>query len=393
MNLRIFVASVAVALSACSSPPPATPPAADTSQDQTLKDTLHKYVVEFLRRNPTTNTYLGGAGFDPSLVDVDGQLRDHSIAALETEDRWLAETQKAIEGIAADHLSPIARVDRTVALAQIAFILHQHQARHYQERALDTYVSEPFRALDWQLQGMTETGAGTYGTAAEWDLVVKRVRAIPAFLATAQAQIAAGVQSGRVPDRRMLERDGLNSAAANAKYFSDTLPGMARQRVSGDERTRLVAEVTGAGRAAADAYLDFRKYIADTFFESGAPVRVKAAFAADRFAFGEEEYNWALKNNLRLDKPAAQLYEEAWPIVERTRGEMVRSRGASARRITGRFRPTVPPPCERFSINCRRTIRSQTPKWCRGIATPRSASSSTRARPACSTCRRNTSSM
>ena len=33
---------------------------------------------------------------------------------------------------------------------------------------------------------------------------------------------------------------------------------------------------------------------------------------------GEDEYNWALKNNLRMDKAAAQLYDEAWPIVQQT---------------------------------------------------------------------------
>ena len=46
--------------------------------DQAFKDVHDKYVVEFLRRNPTVNTYLGGAGLDPSLKDVDGRLRDHS---------------------------------------------------------------------------------------------------------------------------------------------------------------------------------------------------------------------------------------------------------------------------------------------------------------------------
>src|ERR1044072_7128652 len=38
---------------------------------------------------------------------------------------------------------------------------------------------------------------------------------------------------------------------------------------------------------------------------------------------GEEEYNWALKNNFHLDKTAAQLYEEAWPIVQATEQEMI----------------------------------------------------------------------
>ncbi|MDQ3666254.1 MAG: hypothetical protein M3410_06580 [Acidobacteriota bacterium] len=58
-----------------------------------------EYVVEFLRRNPTVNTYLGGAGLDPKLRDVDGSLRDHSAAALQDEDRWLTNTKQSMEAI------------------------------------------------------------------------------------------------------------------------------------------------------------------------------------------------------------------------------------------------------------------------------------------------------
>ena len=155
------------------------------SSSAALTTALRSYAVAFLRRNPTTNTYLGGAGLDPSLKDVDGALRDHSAAALEQEDRWLAETSNAIESIDPASLSPNGRIDREVALAQIRFILRQHQTRRYQERALDTYTSEPFRAIDWQLQGMTQTGVNTYGTTEEWTLLITRVRAIPQFLATA----------------------------------------------------------------------------------------------------------------------------------------------------------------------------------------------------------------
>src|ERR1041384_1419304 len=124
----------------------------NTSGDDALKKTLDAYVVEFLRRNPTVNTYLGGAGLDPSLKEVDGMLRDNSAAALDTEDSWLNDTHQAIEAVDPQSLSPNARIDREVALAQINFLLRQHQKRRYQERALDTYVGDPFRALDWQLQ-------------------------------------------------------------------------------------------------------------------------------------------------------------------------------------------------------------------------------------------------
>lgn len=314
-----FVSIVLLAASACT---PAEPPRPATN-DEPLKAALHAYVVEFLKRNPTTNTYLGGSGLDPSLGAVDGALRDYSPAALEAEDRWLGDTSTALAAVDPASLSAGARIDREVALAQIAFMLRQHQVRRYQERALDTYTSEPFRALDWQLQGMSQTGPSSYGTADEWNLVISRVQAIPAFLVTAQAQLDAGVKADRTPDRRMLERDGLNTAIANARYFGGTLPEIAESRMSGAERDRQLAELQSAGKTAAAAYTTFHDYIAATFFEAKAPRTVKPAFAADRYALGQEEYDWALKNNFRLSTTAAQLFVESSPVVETTRAQMI----------------------------------------------------------------------
>ena len=56
-------------------------------------------------------------------------------------------------------LSARRRIDRSVALAEIGFLLHEHQVRRHQLRSLDSYVDEPFRGVDWQIQGMTATGA------------------------------------------------------------------------------------------------------------------------------------------------------------------------------------------------------------------------------------------
>src|SRR2546423_11399103 len=92
--------------------------------DQAFKTIHDKYVVEFLRRNPTVSTYLGGAGLDPALKETEGRLRDYSAAALAAEDRWLEETRGAFEVIDAATLSSAHRIDREVALAQIAFQLH-----------------------------------------------------------------------------------------------------------------------------------------------------------------------------------------------------------------------------------------------------------------------------
>src|SRR5262249_16953605 len=109
----------------------------------------------------------------------------------------------------------------------------------------------------------------------------------------------------------------------NAKYFGETLPKLAEERMGGADRERSLVELRDACKDAAVAYQEFGKFIASTFFESPTAKNVKAEFAADRYAMGEEEYNWALKNNFKIDKTAAQLYEEAWPIVQATQAQMI----------------------------------------------------------------------
>src|SRR5882724_4413650 len=117
---RLLVCTIIAAMAACTTK--TNQQTMSNTGDSQFKKTHDSYVVEFLRRNPTVNTYLGGAGLDSSLRDVDGTLRDHSATALEAEDRWLGETQKSFESIAPDTLSANLRIDREVALAQIRFL-------------------------------------------------------------------------------------------------------------------------------------------------------------------------------------------------------------------------------------------------------------------------------
>ncbi|HLG14100.1 MAG TPA: DUF885 domain-containing protein [Blastocatellia bacterium] len=313
-----------------------------SSGDATCTAITDSYVREFLRRNPAVSTYRGGAGLDPSLAECDGRLRDHSPDAITKEDRWLSETLKALERISPATLSPRVRTEREIALAQIRFLLRQHQVRRYQERALDTYTDEPFRAVDAQLQAMTRTREGSMGTAAEWSLVVKRLEAIPRFLSVAQRQLAAGVRSNNTPDFRMLKRNGLDTTEADAVYFEKTLPGLAEQRIAAPQREILLARIREAAKQAAAAYRRLRSFVAKTFFldpTSRTESAVKPEFRGDRFVMGEAEYNWALKNNLKINKSAAQLFEGSWPVVEATKQEMA----ALAREIGRQHGWALPP--------------------------------------------------
>ncbi len=313
------------------------------SGDRVFARVERDYALFFLDRNPVTATYLGGSAADASLAEIDTRLRDHSAGALAREDANLRELRKRFRALRPESLSPGRRIDRDVALGQIEFLLRQHGTRRYQERALDTYVDEPFRGVDWQLQGFTDLGNGHYGTAVEWRRLITRLRAIPPYLATARHQLTAGIERGNTPDWRMLSASGLDATAANAAYFATDLPAIAAERLVIPERDALLAELRTAADAASAAYSGLRGFILTAFFEpdvrGGAP-SLKAAYLDDRFAFGEAEYDWAISNNLGLKTTAAQLYEQSWPVVVATRAEMVALAGEIAGRNGWQIAPT-----------------------------------------------------
>ncbi|HEV8253603.1 MAG TPA: DUF885 domain-containing protein, partial [Vicinamibacteria bacterium] len=289
----------------------------DSSGDARYRRIEDAYVREFLRRNPVISTYLGGSGLYPELAAADGALRDWSPAALADEARVLRRIRDDLTAIPPASLSPRRRIDREVALHQIAFLLHENEERKYWQRALDTYVSEAFRGIDWYLQGMADLGSGRYGTEAEWRGVSARVGAIPAYLRTARANLEAGLKADNIPDWRMVERNGLRASEENAKFFEETLPALAAERTGGQPVT---AELKTRGAAAAAAFRDFRSFLERSL--ASLPRR-------DRFALGEKEYDWALRNNLNVDTTAAALFEQAWPVVEKTRAELI----AAARKV------------------------------------------------------------
>jgi uncharacterized protein (DUF885 family) len=324
----MLLALFAAVTTAGAAPPRAQPVPARQTADARFALVEHEYVTYILKQFPVVATYLGGSAFDTRLEQVDGTLRDYAPQALQAEDAHLNEFRARFAALAPARLSARRRIDRSVALAEITFLLHQHQVRHHPLRALDSYVDEPFRGVDWQIQGMTATGAGTFGTEAEWQAVIARARAVPAYLQTAQKQLQAGVAAHAAPDWRVLSQFGLQSTAADAEYFGKTLPQLAAADIpaASAQRAALLHDLQDAGNAAGEAYLRLRAYVSDTFFddpEAQGVLAVKPAFRADRFAFGETEYDWALRNNLRLQDTAATLYTASLPVVERTRTEMV----------------------------------------------------------------------
>jgi uncharacterized protein (DUF885 family) len=344
-HLVTVTAALLGAATAVAQPPVAQPVSVRHSADERFAVLEHEYVTYILAEFPVVATYLGGAAFDPSLTAIDGRLRDYSPAALQKEDARLNEFRVRFAGLAPANLSARRRIDRSVALAEIGFLLHEHQVRRHQLRSLDSYVDEPFRGVDWQLQGMTATGGSNYGTESEWQAVLARTRGIPAYLACAEQQLTAGVQAHSSPDWRVLRDFGLQSTLADADYFAKTLPQLAAADLPPARRDALVHELQAAGNQAAAAYQHLHDFVSTTFFEdprTEGAAGLKAAYRADRFVFGATEYDWALRNNLRVNTTAAELYASSWPIVQATRTEMT----ALARQISATQKWPVQPSAE-----------------------------------------------
>jgi uncharacterized protein (DUF885 family) len=249
--------------------------------------------------NPVTCTYLGGDGWDPALASLAGRYRDYTAGALDVEAQELRRIERSHSTLDSALLSSPRRIDHAVMGAQIAFLKFQVD-RRYHERAVDTYVTEPFRGVDWALQQMRPVSDGLLGDAEEWSMVAQRLAAIPAYLDVARANLEAGRRAGNVPDRRMVQRDGITGSRANATYFRDGLPAQAKvflggQRFAGETLTNI----TTAGASAARAFEQFATWLEKTY---------PLSETTDRFALGVQSYEWRVKTVLRDDRSASDLY-------------------------------------------------------------------------------------
>jgi uncharacterized protein (DUF885 family) len=266
-----------------------------------------RYFLFQLQRNPVTSTYLGGDAYDASLRDINSKLRDYRPFSLAQELTYYSGVRSGLSAIDPATLSATESVDRAVMDAQLGFLIHQLSGR-YQEKSVDSYVAEPFRGVDWQIQQMTDAGNGLLGTEAEWQQVVNRTLATTAYLDVARTNLLAGKSSGNMPDKRMVQRDGIGGSTDNAEYFRVTLPATARgfigSRAFGPD---MMSRLSNAGASAARAWDDFAKFLSANFDVNEA---------VDRFPAGEAEYQWRVQNVLRDPRSTAQLFQYGHDQVE-----------------------------------------------------------------------------
>jgi uncharacterized protein (DUF885 family) len=260
-----------------------------------------RYFIQFLQLNPVVSTYFGGDGYSPTLASVNGKLRDYRPEALDSERALYEGVRNELGRVDRKGLRDSERIDCDVMEAQLAFLLHQLNERRQYERAIDTYVAEPFRGVDWQIQQMQEFPGGLLGSADEWELVVSRLAAVPAYVRAAESNLQTGKASGNLPDWRMVRRDGIDGCRANAEYFRATVVNSAAKYLGARPFARtLKAELQKAANGAADAYAGLSEFLGRTYGNDST---------VNHFAIGEEEYNWRLRHCLDVSRTAAELFD------------------------------------------------------------------------------------
>ncbi|MEO8056314.1 MAG: DUF885 domain-containing protein, partial [Acidobacteriota bacterium] len=276
------------------------------------------YIKAFLNRFPVVATYLGAEGLDPAYAALDGRLRDYSPAALLAErDEWRS-FEARLARIDRRKLPESDRIDAAVMKAQLAFLIRNHERRIH-EKALDVFLEEPLRGIEWTLQGM-EPGAGSArGTKVEWAAIASRTAAVPTYLKVALANVRRGAAGDAIPDRRLIAVS-VEAAAATAVYFEKTLPERSKEAGSAlDDAGR--SALLSASAAAGAAFRDFRKGLVDLYIQLDGKT-LKPAFDRDRYAAGEIEYTWALKNNLGISATPRELHARGKTAVAATLAEM-----------------------------------------------------------------------
>lgn len=293
-------------------------------------DLRDRYFRGSLERNPVTSTYLGGDGYDPTLITLNGRLRDYSAPAISEEILFLERHAQALAAVDMGELAVADRIDHSVMRSQIAYLLRRLRDERHHERSLDSYNLEPYRGVDFQLRQLQTIGDGRRGSESEWDQIVQRSLAIPGYLEVARSNLAAGRRAGRVPDRSLVRRT-LASAQAQSGFFSGELGRLAGPAMAGQPFARtLRREVDRAGAAAGVAYNDYVRFLDDTY-DAADPTR--------RFAIGEDEYAWRLRECFKDQRTPAQLWaqSEDWVREREQAVWRVAEEGAREARLGLRF--------------------------------------------------------
>ncbi len=285
---------------------PKTPSSIDATSD--------RYVADYARLNPIEATLLG-------IADHDDQLTDFSPEGHQARAELTATAVREVE--AAEASTEAERAAKAVFIERGRAYLDLHDAGQW-ESYLNVIESPP------QLVRIVFDLMGTE-TAADWDLIAKRLVKVPDALANLRAGLATGAANGRVSALRQVTKTAEQCETwaglrGGTSFFAEFVAGA--DEVAGVDNALRTDLRTGAS-AAASAYADLAHFLR-TELAPKAPE--KDAVGAEiyrpwsRFFTGadldlNEAYAWGWEEFFRIEaemkqvanriKPGATLAEAA----------------------------------------------------------------------------------
>jgi uncharacterized protein (DUF885 family) len=271
---------------------PKTPSRIDATSD--------RYVADYARLNPIDATFLG-------ITDHDEALTDYSPEGHRARAELTATALGDIE--AAEASTDAERAAKAVFAERSGIYLELHEAGLFQAD-LNVIESPPQQVR--MVFDLMDTD-----TAADWELIAKRLVKVPDALANLRASLAASAARGQVSALRQVTKtaDQCETWAGQrggSSFFADLVEGA--NDVEGVDNALRTDLRTGAS-AAASAYADLAHFLRT---ELAPKAREKDAVGADvyrlwsRFFTGaaldlNEAYQWGWEEFFRIEAEMKQV--------------------------------------------------------------------------------------
>ena len=271
---------------------PKTPSRIDATSD--------RYVADYARLNPIDATFLG-------ITDHDEALTDYSPEGHRGRAELTATALRDIE--AAEASTDAERAAKAVFAERSGIYLELHEAGLFQAD-LNVIESPPQQVR--MVFDLMDTD-----TAADWELIAKRLVKVPDALANLRASLAASAARGQVSALRQVTKtaDQCETWAGQrggSSFFADLVEGA--NDVEGVDNALRTDLRTGAS-AAASAYADLAHFLRT---ELAPKAREKDAVGADvyrlwsRFFTGaaldlNEAYQWGWEEFFRIEAEMKQV--------------------------------------------------------------------------------------
>jgi uncharacterized protein (DUF885 family) len=315
------VSVVVLAVSACSTQPPASgvaqapvvvAAATQAAAVQRLDALYDEFWQESLRRSPVLATFVGDPRYNDQLPNT--LTAEYQAEALAMHERFLARA-RAIGG---DRLEGQARLsyeifvrDREMAIAEAAF----------PSRLLPVNQFGSFPAMLAQLG--SGTNAQPFKTVQDYENWLKRAALAPAIFTQAIENMREGIKQGVVQPRVLMVKvlpqlDQLIVDDPEKSVFWGPIQALP-ESFTAEERTRLTAAYrTLIADTILPSYRKLRAYIADEYLQ-----QTRDTYGLAALPNGQAWYAHLVRDNTTTSLTPAEIHQIGLDEVARIQGEML----------------------------------------------------------------------